>query len=189
VHACAAAAALFLSPAAASPSAESSRGEAGWWRVPQTASISPVARQHSPARSQSPACSRSRPGSRFPGSPSSWLCTPLGAFAPGVASDLGLPSSSVTARFRGSPCSLAAVSWGPSPEGSALTAAFALAERSAPVPRGPPAAARVAAPAFLPGAGRRGSRELAPSPRPPKFASLLFRGGGSAPWGGWSLGP
>lgn len=54
---------------------------------------------------------------------------------------------------------------------------------SAPYPPGPAAAAGVNG-----GAGPRWSPELAPSPRPPKFASLLFRGGGSAPWGGRWLG-
>lgn len=47
-----------------------------------------------------------------------------------------------------------------------------------------------------PGSCTRGRRpswatvvpELAPNPRPPKFAALLFRGGGSAPWGGRWLG-
>lgn len=65
-------------------------------------------------------------------------------------------------------------------EEGAWNAAFALARHTLP---GPAVAARVSG-----WAGPQWSPELAPSPRPPKFASLLFRGGGSAPRGGRWLG-
>lgn len=65
-------------------------------------------------------------------------------------------------------------------EEDAWNAAFALAPHTL---SGPAAAAGVST-----RAGPRWSPELAPSPRPPKFASLLFRGGGSAPRGGRWLG-
>lgn len=118
------------------------------------------------------------------------FCTPLNAFIPGVAGDLGLfPNPPSPYTYEGPHCRLAAVFRGPSPEESTLIAAFALVERSDAFFR----ALQLQAGSLgrlLPGrAGPRWSSELTPNPRLLKFSSLLFRGGGSAPWGGCSLGP
>lgn len=107
------------------------------------------------------------------------LCSLPGAFGPGVASGRRLPSSFVTSRFRGSPIALQLPGAG-SPRGERLDRCLCIS--ATPLP-GLAAAAWVAD-----RAGPRWSLELAPSPRPPKFAALLFRGGGSAPQGGRWLG-
>lgn len=108
-----------------------------------------------------------------------WFCSLPDGFGPGVASNRRLPSSFVTSRFRGSPIALQLPGTG-SARGERLDLCLC---NSVTSPPGPAAAAGVAGQA-----GPRWSPELAPNPRPPKFAALLFRGGGSAPRGGRWLG-
>lgn len=167
---------LFLSPAATS-AAEPLEGEAR--RLPARSPASPgrwdAFSGRWPARAVT-ATSRCR----CLGAAPVGLRSSPGAFGPGVAGGCRLPSSSVTPRFRGSPNALQLPGAGSGEEGARI-AAFAPAR--APSSPGPAAATGAAG-----RAGPRWSRELAPSPRPPKFASLPFRGGGSAPRGGRCLG-
>lgn len=120
----------------------------------------------------------------------SWVCTSPGASVPGVAGDLRLsPTPPSPHTSEGPGCCLAAVFRGPSPEERALTAAFALAGRSDA--SSAPSSCNQGRCWALPQAGGAAVVPGAPcQPSPlPKFASLLFRGGGSAPRGSWSLGP
>lgn len=86
VRARAATAALFLSPAAASP-AEPSGGSEPAAVLPAAGICRPPGSRGSPSRPASPRA----PGSRFPGPLPSGVCAPPGAFVPGVAGELGLP--------------------------------------------------------------------------------------------------
>ena len=91
VRARAATAALFLSPAAASPSAEPSRRKRAGPRPPCRWHLPPSGQPRVPFAASVPACSGFPRGSRFPGPLPSGVCAPPGAFVPGVAGELGLP--------------------------------------------------------------------------------------------------
>lgn len=134
VHVCAAAAALFLSLAAASPSAEPRRGEAGRPLALPASGISWPPDSAPPSRCRRPA--RSRP---------SWLPFPLSSCELVLHAAGGIcPRSCRRARASPHPpsshtsegpcCRLAAVFRGPSPEESALAAAFVLREGALPSP-------------------------------------------------------
>lgn len=141
------------------------------------------------ALSQRPACSRPPPGSRLPNFRAGF-CMPLDASIRRVAGDLGLsPNPPSPYTYEGPHCRLAAVFRDPSPEESALTAASALVERSDASFRALQLQAGSLGRLLPERTGPRWSSELTPNPRPLKFSSFLFRGGGSAPWGGCSLGP
>lgn len=121
--------------------------------------------------------------------PASRYCTPPGAAVPELQATPRLSLAPPTTS-EGLQCCLAAVFWSLSPEESALAAAVGLAGRSDAFLR-----ALQLQPGSWPGpsrrAGRRWSPESTASPPPtsPKFVSLLFRGGGSAPRGSRAPGP
>lgn len=129
-----------------------------------------------PSRGQRLGCSR----------PPRWLCMPPGAFVPGDAGELGLPPPCLRHRTLLRVPTVALQLFGALQQRRAPRPLPFVSGKERCLPPRPLAAPRSL---FLGRAGRRGSPELAPSPRPPKFASLLFRGGGSAPRGGWPPGP
>lgn len=167
---------LFLSPAATS-AAELLEGEASRLASPVASISRPLGRLPGPVASL-------RGHGHLPRSfprllPRSGSARPRERSVPELPAVAGSPPPPSPHASEGplTPCSL------PQPgacEEGARIAAFALARR----PLQAPATATGAAGR----AGPRWSPELAPNPRPPKFASLPFRGGGSAPRGGRCLG-
>lgn len=143
-----------------------------------------------PAHGRHSACSWSPPGSRFPGPLPSCFARRREHSSPELQAISGFsPALRHRTLLRVSRCRLAAVFRGPSSEERALTAAIALAVRSNAFPAALQLQRGLVLGPFPGAGGAAGVPGARPQHPPPKFAFLLFRGGGSAPRGGRSLVP
>nr|CAI9695653.1 unnamed protein product [Rangifer tarandus platyrhynchus] len=165
----AATAALFLSPAAASPSAEPSRGKRAGRRPPCRWHLPPSGQARVPFAASVPACSRLPRGSVSLVLFRAGCARRREHSSPELQANSGFRHLSVTVHFpEGSPSLPAAVFRSPSAEESSLTAAFAIAGRISAFPR----ALRLH-PGLCPGSSPGRAGVPGARPRPPPFEVCL----------------